>query len=71
MPKYFSVEEAVEKIAAEDSDTEVEPVQLVILPPEDVNCATDEEDIDDDVLQDVQVSDVPGFVEIHRRDDVQ
>ena len=71
MPKYFSVEEAAEIIAAEDSDAEIVDVELVILPPEDVNCVTDEEDINDDLLQEVDVRDVPGFVEIHRSDDAQ
>lgn len=65
MPKYFSVEKAAEIIISGDSDQELDDPQIVILPPENVNSVTDEEDINEDCLGDVEVHDVPGFVEIH------
>ena len=64
MRKYFSVEKAAEIIISGDSDQELDDPQIVILPPENVNSVTDEEDINEDCL-DVEVYDVPGFVEIH------
>lgn len=46
-------------------DDESETIDIVALPPENVDVVSDVEDIDENVLEDTQPKDVPGNVEIH------
>lgn len=46
-------------------DDDDSPVDIVELPPENVDNVSDVEDIDDDILEDTLPNDVPGRLEIH------
>lgn len=49
----------------EDDDNDSSPIDIVELPPDSVDNVSDEENIDDNVLEDTYSTDVPGAVELH------
>lgn len=48
----------------EDDDLDAE-IDIVALPPDNVDVISDAEDIDEDVLEDTYPKDVPGRLEVH------
>ena len=51
---------------SDDEENNNSPIDIAEIPPERVNELSDNEDIDDDILDDEEPSDVPGMIEIHR-----
>ena len=65
--KYlFSAVEAAEKIMAEWSDEEEDNIDIVLLPPENIDAVTDEEEVDDhgERVDNRMPNDVSGTIEI-------
>lgn len=66
--KRFSSLKEIEDIIEDEefwSDLEEGPIDVVELPPDNVDKLSDCEDIDDDILIDTTTKDVPGQFEIH------
>ena len=69
--KVFSLKEIDNIINADDffdSDDEENdnsPIDIVKISPERFDELSDNEDIDDDILDDEEPLDVPGMIEIH------
>ena len=64
--KALTVQEALQLILEDDSDSDVESaVDLVVLPPSTVDDVSDEEGDDDIIGGDTSIRDVPGNVETH------
>ena len=65
--KYlFSAVEAAEKIMAEWSDEEEDNIDIVLLPPENIDAVTDDEEVDDngERVDNRMPNDVSGTIEI-------
>lgn len=61
----LTVEQALELLFKEDQEGDTtERADMIIVPP-DVDELTDEEDIDEDVMGEISVQDVPGSLEVH------
>ena len=50
----------------DDEENDNNPINIVEIPPERVDELSDNEDIDDDILDNEEPSGVPGMIEIHR-----
>ena len=63
---FFSAVEAAEKIMAEWSDEEEDNIDIVLLPPENIDAVTDEEEVDDngERVDNRMPNDVSGTIEI-------
>ena len=60
--KVFTVEEAAELVTAGDCEGTAE---IVMLPPDNDPDVSDEEDINDEVLGEADIRDIPGTIEVH------
>ena len=63
---FFSAVEAAEKIMAEWSDEEEDNIDIVLLPPENIDAVTGEEEVDDngERVDNRMPNDVSGTIEI-------
>ena len=63
---FFSAVEAAEKIMAEWSDEEEDNIDIVLLPPENIDAVTDDEEVDDngERVDNRMPNDVSGTIEI-------
>ncbi|KAF2897222.1 hypothetical protein ILUMI_08953, partial [Ignelater luminosus] len=66
--RFLSLKDLEKYMNECDFDDTEEPrdcVEIVLLPPDDVDGLSDEEDLDENILEDTVPNDVPGPIEIH------
>lgn len=60
----LTLDEALALLCEEDAEGEVEKADVIIVPP-DADELTDEEDVNDDIIGEISIQDVPGTLEVH------
>ena len=65
----LTLDEALALLYEEDDEGEIEKADVIIVPPE-ADSLTDEEDVNDDIIGEISVQDVPGTLEVHVEKDI-